>query len=249
MSGPGAGTTADRGRFYDIGGERYPSVTTILAAVAKPALGAWAARVTAEYCADAAGELAQMDRAEATWLAKGAPARERDAAAERGTAVHEIIAERIAGRPGVVTSATAPYLCAFDRFVVERAPAFALSEQTVYNPTLGYAGTFDLLVGMGGVDWLIDIKTGKGVYPEVAMQLAAYRAATHRLTESGQGGHFDVTGARMGALHLRGDGTYRLIEVDDHDGGALRAFLAAAELRGFLAGGHCRLTPAGEGVG
>lgn len=86
---------------------------------------------------------------------------------------------------------------------------------------LRYAGTFDLLAMMAGQDWLLDVKTGKGVYPEVACQLAAYRAAEFALTAGPV--PFDYGHARMAALHLRPDGTYALIEVDDADGGALAA--------------------------
>ena len=47
--------------------------------------------------------------------------------------------------------------------------------------------------------------------------------------------------ARTAAMHLRPDGTFALIEVDDADGGALAAFTAAAAVSRFLATGDRRL--------
>ena len=39
----------DRARFYTIGGKQWPSVTTVLNVIAKPALGPWYAREERRY--------------------------------------------------------------------------------------------------------------------------------------------------------------------------------------------------------
>jgi hypothetical protein len=57
-----------------------------------------------------------------------------------------------------------------------------LTETPVVHTAYGYAGTLDAVVSsdkLGG-DVLLDIKTG-GVFPEAALQLAAYRHATNYL--------------------------------------------------------------------
>ena len=46
----------DPARFYKIGGEEYPSVTTILQVVNKPALGPWYAKQERDRVRDGDGE-------------------------------------------------------------------------------------------------------------------------------------------------------------------------------------------------
>jgi hypothetical protein len=65
------------------------------------------------------------------------------------------------------------------------------TELTVVNPELGYAGTLDLLAvvdlqdGTGPQLAVGDYKTGKRIYPAVALQLAALANATHVLRADG----------------------------------------------------------------
>lgn len=71
-----------------------------------------------------------------------------------------------------------------DRF----QPIYQASELTVFHPDFAYAGTCDGFFTIDGVRLIFDIKTTreprdkqgnvKGPYPEVALQLAAYRFAT-----------------------------------------------------------------------
>src|SRR3990172_181392 len=53
----------------------------------------------------------------------------------------------------------------------------AVPEASVFNRTERYAGTLDAIATIGGRTLVIDVKSGKGVYPETALQLAAYRWA------------------------------------------------------------------------
>lgn len=91
------------------------------------------------------------------------------------------------------------------------------SEFQVWNLTEGYAGTVDLLARFGdGSVWLIDLKSGRGLYPEYLLQLTAYLMAEfvgaddvvdERLTELlGQ-----VSGVAF--LHL-GDEGWEFISLD-----------------------------------
>lgn len=75
----------------------------------------------------------------------------------------------------------------FGGFLDEFAPGFEAAELAVYSPTYGYAGTLDGIATIGGRRVVYDIKTTRkvtdsrgnpsGPYPEVALQLAAYRHA------------------------------------------------------------------------
>lgn len=75
----------------------------------------------------------------------------------------------------------------FDRWCDEFQPTYQAAEVTVYSPTYAYAGTCDAFLTVDGVRFIGDYKTSRksadgqgkktGPYPEVALQLAAYRFA------------------------------------------------------------------------
>ena len=59
-------------------------------------------------------------------------------------------------------------------------------EVTCWNSTIGHAGTADLIARIGGEIVLLDLKTGKsGIYPDVALQLAAYGHAEFIISPDG----------------------------------------------------------------
>jgi hypothetical protein len=70
----------------------------------------------------------------------------------------------------------APYLDGFLKFVTEFQPDWVLVECTVFSRH-GYAGTFDFIMRIGPYLILGDHKTGSGIFPEFALQLAALRYA------------------------------------------------------------------------
>jgi len=126
-------------------------------------------------------------------------------------------------------------LDAFQRFLAAHGGVQSIvsSEKAILNLSEGYAGTFDLLIHIDGELWLIDAKSGKGVYPDYALQLAAYGMAEHIALPNNPSLYPFPTPTRYGVLHLRpeaypGDG-YRLIEYTITDQERL-AFLAACEL-------------------
>jgi len=59
-------------------------------------------------------------------------------------------------------------------------PEFEMTEATVANPVVGYAGALDCVCRIPVLDkrLVIDYKSGKGIYADVALQLSAYRYAT-----------------------------------------------------------------------
>jgi hypothetical protein len=68
----------------------------------------------------------------------------------------------------------------FREFEQEWEPEWEATELTVFNPTAGYAGSLDFIAripALGDGLTLGDFKTGRGVFAETAMQLAAYRHA------------------------------------------------------------------------
>lgn len=170
---------------YWLDGQPVPGVTTILGVLDKPAIPKWAATTVAEYVADNADaieHLRAMGRGPMVQALKGVPWEKRDQAATRGTTIHDH-AERILRGEDVELDDDDPLVP-----VVENAIAFMeewqieplLIEAPVASREHRWAGTLDLGAryvrpdtgdaGVGIFDW----KSGKGLYPEYAWQLAAY---------------------------------------------------------------------------
>lgn len=81
-------------------------------------------------------------------------------------------------------------------------------EQQIHHPGLMYAGTFDMLCTVDGIDGVIltDIKTGKGIYEKYKAQLWAYKEAYQW-----HGGQVDKCAVlRLGAK----DSEFTIVEPD-----------------------------------
>jgi hypothetical protein len=216
--------------------EVFWSVTTLIkGGLPSPALTYWAAKAVAEYAAanhrqitsmlgsvrlkrsddnSVLGVVSDPDAVDATieWL-KGSPWRERDRKANRGTAIHARIESLILGKPLTPPSdELLPFIESFDAFVADWNPTFEASEMTVYNRTERYAGTLDFIATIPGLGRVLgDTKSSKDVYPEAALQMAAYRFAEFiGLPDGSEEPVPSVDGCV--ALHLREDG-YSLIPV------------------------------------
>jgi hypothetical protein len=179
-------TVKGRGRHYQLpdGGDPVPSVTNVLGALSKPALPRWAAKVVAEQAVAMKSSLANLDDAEAIDLLKGAPWRSSTRAAGRGTTVHEVIEAKLGGLDVDVTGGiAAPWLRSVDRFLSEHDVVADHRELTMFGD--GYAGTCDFVGTIDGVRVFADWKTGKALYPEVALQLSALRACDRWATSAG----------------------------------------------------------------
>ncbi|HEX3542615.1 MAG TPA: hypothetical protein VHT75_19460 [Acidimicrobiales bacterium] len=185
MANPRNATTTARGRTYKWRDETFTSVTTIIGGgIPKPALVNWAAKRVAEIAVGKHNVWTRMDNPmeQIDWL-KRAPYREKEGAALQGSAIHDWAEKRVLGLPVTVEDMPPeqrPYGEAFLQFVGEMHPEWEMAEASVFNREHGYAGTLDALMrvpAMGDGLGLVDYKTGKGVYGEVALQLSAYRSA------------------------------------------------------------------------
>lgn len=209
-------------RWYDWRGERYWSVTTIIGqGVPKPALLPWGIKMVAEGAADLADQLPALvakDREAAIKMLKGLPWSQRDRAANLGTLIHAAIEAHRLGQPfPPIPIDVQGHMAGFEQFLTDFQPEYLATETPVFNRTEHYAGTLDAIVRMTlplhdepGV-YILDAKSGKGVYPEVGLQLAAYRFAEFiGLPDGDEQPMPRIDGAV--ALHLTAEG-YRLIDV------------------------------------
>lgn len=159
---------------YDLDGKRVTSVTTILSGgIPKPQLVGWAARTVAQAAIDNPGATYE-ELAEAHTKA-------RDAAGVRGTTVHTIAENLLAGDAVEIADDVWPYVKGLIAFLKEWQIAPLYQECIVASRTWKYAGKFDLIGTSphlnNGEPFLLDWKTSKNVYGDTALQVAAYATA------------------------------------------------------------------------
>jgi hypothetical protein len=201
------------------------SVTTALKALDKsgPLVG-WATRETAAAAIrnlDALQAMVHESGPEAAqkWL-QTKPGYIKDTAADSGSRVH-LLAEAIAnGQEISEDDKQNPKVRQYLRFVAEWQPRFVGVEMMVVNFTEAYAGTGDIWAWLptgsqppsfANELWLLDIKTGKGTYPDMALQLAALHNAEWTGAPDRDELEPSPKATRFGILHLQDDG-YELLE-------------------------------------
>jgi hypothetical protein len=153
----------------------YRSVTNVTGALPKPALVNWAARVTAETAVEQLAAWREMPAMDAIEWLKAAPNRGRDRAAARGTTVHAVIDNMVQGKSYEVEQLVEPWVASAMKFYHEARPRPERTETSVYDERTLCAGTFDFLGRLDAAPELgrvlIDWKTSKGVYADMAVQL------------------------------------------------------------------------------
>lgn len=180
------------GHSYKLDGQPCPGVTTLIGAgVPKPALLRWAPRVVAEYVVGLPrhelDELLRKPRFDAIKHLKTVPERVRDKAAIRGTEVHGYAERLVKGWDVEVPVHLTGYVQACVDFQNQWRIAPVLVEAVVGSRTHHYCGTVDLIADLpDGRRAIMDYKTAKsGIWPETALQLAAYRHAEFVVTKDG----------------------------------------------------------------
>lgn len=233
-----------RGRFYETPDGEFPSVTTILGVIGKPALINWAANmertlvmdVSANLYEDVAGtpkmsRLAWLSTMQQRLGKTKQHQRELAKAGEIGTQVHALIEwtlrAKLCQQPG-----PSPAICdkaqwcfmVFEEWAKKVNLKPLLIEQQVWSAVHGYAGTMDLLAEIDGQLTVIDFKTGKRVYPEAHLQNAAYRVALREM------GHGDATQGIIVRLPKDEADPQPEAVVADDEATSFQAFLSAKSL-------------------
>lgn len=176
---------AKKGRSYTLDGEPVTSVTTAIGVLDKPALVSWAARMSASYAVENWDELAGLPMMERAKRIEDARWNSNRAATTKGHRIHAL-AEAVAKgeHVRVPDDLSQAAIEAYARMLDQWQMTTVATELPVANDEFLYAGTADLVVTsprLGSV--LLDAKTGKNIYSEVALQLSAYRNANLRLQE------------------------------------------------------------------
>lgn len=237
-----------RGHYYvDLDtGERVKGVTTINSGgLPKPALLNWAGDATAEYAVDNWDELAKLPYSERLKKIKGGRYEKRDAAANKGSAVHAMAERLIVGEKVTVPDELAGYVQSCVRFLDDFDVRQVYVEAVVYSETNRHVGTVDLIadvllpdmpeyahIGRGEDGYsraLLDWKTSRsGIFGDVALQLAPYRHSEFLIDpESGEAIAMPDVDFTAG-IHLTATG-YHFIPLETGDE-VYRDFLYVAEV-------------------
>lgn len=223
-------------RRYLLDGEQVPSVTQVLSILDKPALSWWGMCVGVEGVAqlhlqgvevpwedtDGAVKLLTEHRLTVNHV--------RDAAATRGKSVHDALqafAEHgTVPRPSDFPAEDRGYVQALARALMDLDPVCDATEVIVGSAEHRYAGRYDLRARSGGRLIRADLKTGKRVYDEALLQLAAYELAAVEMGE-------EPSDARL-VIRLDASGDFEVVEshaTADMFLGVKRAYDALADLK------------------
>lgn len=147
--------------YKDAEGKRLPGVTTVLGILNKPFLVPWANKLGLEG----------IDSTKYV-----------DQSAKIGTLAHYLVQCDMTGE--------IPNFAEYGSMEIDKAENALLSyyewkkakkivaienELPLVSEFYKYGGTIDCYCEMDGEFWLLDFKTGKSIYPEMLIQLAAYR--------------------------------------------------------------------------
>lgn len=152
----------------------------------------------------------------------GIPPAVLDNAAARGKEVHEACAAIDNGQEYAYTEESLPYIEAYKRFLAETGFVPTLIEAPMYHELHGYAGTIDRLgtfpfslraphrsrdKRVRNREVLLDIKTAGIVSPAASIQLVGYEQLVAT--------NYGYRAMPRKVLHLRPDGTYKLIDCTE----------------------------------
>jgi len=206
---------------YTLDGRPVKGVTTLLSGgLPKPALVNWAAKSVAEWVAtngpdtvallgynpetgECEGNLNQVISE-----LKGKPWEKRDAAAIRGTDIHNLAEKIVHGEEATIPPHLTDYVQGYVSFIEEYDLIPEYTERPCANRQWQYAGKFDFIgkvAALGDERWLLDWKSSKGVYGETALQCAAYANAEFLDVDDTEVPMPDID--RIGVVHITEQGT------------------------------------------
>ena len=167
---------------YTKDGVEYPSVTTILGILDKPALKGWAAGCAVDYVREHLDVIKNSENvhdaetilSDAVYAFKAVSRGATDIGSEVHHAIERYIKHGEDVRGDISDEAQHGFL-AFLEWEEKNDVDWLESELTLYHDDEYYAGTCDAIAEIAGNIYLIDFKTSKAVYDEYRYQLAAYQ--------------------------------------------------------------------------
>ena len=220
------------GHSYRLDGHKIPGVTTVIGILDKSGpLKQWAANLAAEEAVEHWAELSGLPVVQRLDRIRYAHKKTLRQASVRGTRIHAL-GEKVAHGldvqvPDEYVGPVEAYARFLDRWQIETHS----TELPVCHTGYRFGGTADGIASSpllaDGEPFLFDVKTGKGVYAETALQLAAYRFADVALVDGAEVS-MPATGERAYVAHVLADDV-ELLPVDAGPATA-KAFLFALAL-------------------
>jgi hypothetical protein len=178
-------TYAPEKHEYFCNGVRVPSVTQVTNCADKPWLRPWLIKRAGEVLQDIIKPEEEYDEIDIINLGRDLKSQLWGGnEADIGTLVHQWIEESFTTEQKLYpTNKEARHCCElFEQWFNDVKPDIQATETKVYSQEHGYAGILDLdvipeLGEFAGGQGIIDIKTSKDFYPEMGLQLSAYREA------------------------------------------------------------------------
>ena len=167
-------------RYYTYNDQQLLSVTSIRRQLGMPFnLANWQVSQVIKAAAAMRGNVASetMDDTEYGKHLRKMGMQQRDSAAKLGTSVHEAAEAGIKPVNLAKDDPRLPFLVQYEKWAATMKPIVHVQEAQVFNLTLKYAGSLDMIVEIDGHYYLVDLKTGKGTYVDHAVQLALYMGA------------------------------------------------------------------------
>lgn len=189
--------------FYWDGDIAYPSVTQILSVIDKPSLRYWHGQQVYQAMVD------NPNLTEEEALAY--PEKQRRRAMNRGTTVHSVVEAYKRGHAPSLESIPKKfhgYVRAFYRFMEAMDIEMLDQEKTIFSQVHRYAGTLDIIAKIKSKTFVLDVKTGKDIYPEAFYQTSAYRQAVVEQDRWIDG---------IGVILLQENGIYKFQTSFDYD--------------------------------
>lgn len=197
--------------FYETSEGTFPSSTTILSLLNKPALTPWAVKMTILYLSERLDDIKsgkiELTPGNAAMILGEAKQQHRTIAtkaAQIGTDVHTLVENHVKeigfsrSEPSIIKKELRSVQNSYFAYLEwENEQAFRLigSEVPIYSSAWsGYGGTLDMVAYLEDKAYIVDLKTSSGIYDEYVMQIASYRYAYTQL--------FDIPIEGMGILRL-----------------------------------------------
>lgn len=161
--------------------KRLTGTTTYCGVLNKPFLIPWAVNTTIDYVRDhiellqngaiSGDSILEMARQESDRL--------KEESADLGKAIHKWVEDYIMGRKPEMPDDDRIMLGvnSFLEWVDDHKVKFLWAEKVCYSRQYGYVGTADIGIEIKKKMYLVDIKTGNAIYPEVKLQTSAYAKA------------------------------------------------------------------------
>lgn len=184
-SPPNAAVNDDGLRIYTFNGQPLISATSSRRVVGMPfALSTWQVNqvITAANLMRGTLQDKTMNPDEYGKALRKLAMGERDAAAALGSSVHEAADLGVYSETLNEDDLRKPFLRQYEAWLrSDMQPEVLVSEQQVFHLKEGYAGSLDLIANLTiagkRMRTLVDLKTGKGIYTDHAIQLALYMGA------------------------------------------------------------------------